>query len=148
MKGYGPLNPSQSIQSTLLIFFTLYIRSSSSLASIYLKSSPLFDYMSTRSVLGGQPTPRHILGSLLPDGVPPERWDLGLLQRRGPFAPSRTIRALDADRPDIRRGRAAPAPRSRPFGHAPWTVRVSAESTTRWFVLFQCLAPRSAPIYI
>jgi hypothetical protein len=108
MKGYDRLNPAQSIKSSLLVF-TLCIRCSSSLASLYLKSSPLFGSTSTRGVLGGLPTPRHTLRSLLPDGVPPERRDLGLLRRR-PSAPSRTIRAPGVDRTDVHRRGVAPAP--------------------------------------
>lgn len=128
MKGYIRLNRPQSIQSTLLIVFTLCIRSSSSLASLYLESSPLFGSTSTRGVLGGLPTPRHTLGSLLPDGVHPGRRDLGLLRRRRPSVPSRTVRASGADHPDIHREGAAPAPRSR-------TVRPCAvESTARRFI--------------
>jgi hypothetical protein len=131
MKGYDRLNPTQSIKSSLLLVFTLYIRSSSSLASIYLKSSPLFGYMSTRGVLGGLPTPRHTLRSLLPDGIPPERRDLGPLRRRRPSAPSWTIRASGADRSDVHRGGVAPAPGCGPSGPVPRTVHVFAESTAR-----------------
>jgi hypothetical protein len=79
MKGYGRLNTPQSIKSSLFLVFTLCIRSSSSLAFFYLKSSPLFGSTSTRCVLGGPPTPRHTLQSVFPDGVPLERRDLGLL---------------------------------------------------------------------
>jgi hypothetical protein len=106
-----PIEPPQSIQSNLLINFTLCIRSISSLASLYLEPLPLFGSTSTRGVLGGLPTLRHTLGSLLPDGVPPQRRDLGLLQRRTCSAPSRTVRTPSADRLDVRRG-AALAPRS------------------------------------
>jgi hypothetical protein len=113
MKDYGRLNPPQSIQSTLLIVFTLCIRSNSSLASLYLKSSPLFGSTSMRGVLGGLPTPRHTLESLLPDGVPPRRQDLSLLLRRRLSAPSRTVRAPGADHLDVRRGGATSAPRPR-----------------------------------
>jgi hypothetical protein len=79
MKGYGRLNPTQSIQSNLLIIFTLCIRSSPSLAFLYLESSPLFGSTSTRGVLVGLLMPRYTLGSLLPDGVLLGRRDLGLL---------------------------------------------------------------------
>jgi hypothetical protein len=116
------IDPPQSIRSTLLIVFTLYIRSSSSLASLYFESLPLFGSTSTKGVLDGLLTPRHTIGSLLPEEVPPERQYLGLLQRRRRSTPSWTVQAPDADRPDIHRGGAAPAPRLR-------TVRASAEST-------------------
>jgi hypothetical protein len=89
MNGYGRLNSPQSIQSNLLIIFTLSIRSSPSLSFPYLESSSLFGSTSTRDVLGGLPTPRHALWSLLPDGVSPGRRGLGLW-RRQPFVPSRT----------------------------------------------------------
>jgi hypothetical protein len=84
LKGYGQLNTPQSIQSTILIVFPLYTRSSTSLAlvSLYLESSPLIGFMSTRDVLGGLLMLRHTLGSLLPDRVPLRRQDLGLLRRR------------------------------------------------------------------
>jgi hypothetical protein len=68
--------------------------------------------------------PRHTLGCLHPDGVPPERRDLGLLRRRRRSVPSRTVQALGAGRPDVRRGGAAPAPRSQ-------TVRPCAADRTR-----------------
>jgi hypothetical protein len=131
MKGYDRLNPPHSIKSSLFLVFTLCIRSSSSLASFYLKSSPLFGCTLTRGILGGLPMLRHTLRSLLPDGVPPERQDLGLLRRRRPSAPSRTVRAPGADRPDVRRGGVAPVLGRGPSGPVPRTVRASAESTTR-----------------
>jgi hypothetical protein len=69
-KGLRSIEPPQSIKSILLIIFTLCIRSSSSLASLYHEFSSLFGFMSIRGVLGGLPTPpRHTLGSLLPDRV-------------------------------------------------------------------------------
>jgi hypothetical protein len=127
MKGYGRLTHPQSIQSTLLIVFTLCIRSSSSLASLYLESSPLFGSTSTRGVLGGLPTPRHTLGSLLSGGVPPGRRDLGLLRRGRPSAPLRTVRTYAEEETLLRPGRGLSDPVSR-------TVRASADSTTRRFV--------------
>jgi hypothetical protein len=45
----------------------------------YLKSSPPFGSMSTRGVLGSLSMPRHTVGSLLLDRVPPGRRDIGLL---------------------------------------------------------------------
>jgi hypothetical protein len=69
-KGLRPIEPPQSIKSILLTIFTLCIRSSSSLASLYHEFSSLFGFMSIRGVLGGLPTPpRHTLGPLLPDMV-------------------------------------------------------------------------------
>jgi hypothetical protein len=117
----------QSIQSTLLIVFTLCIRSSPSLAFLHLESSPLFVSTSTRGVLDGLSRLRHTLGSLLPDGVPPERRDLGLLRRRWPFAPLRTIQAPGMDCPDVCREGSTSALRSR-------IVRATADSTARRFV--------------
>jgi hypothetical protein len=70
MKGYDRLRPPQSIQSTLLIVFTLCIWSSPSLAFLYLEFSPLFGSKSIRGILGGMSTPRHTLGSFLHDEVP------------------------------------------------------------------------------
>jgi hypothetical protein len=70
-EGLWPIKPSQSIQSNLLIVFTLCIRNYSSLASLYLEYSSLFGYTSTRGVLGGLPTSRHTLESLLLDGSLP-----------------------------------------------------------------------------
>jgi hypothetical protein len=58
-EGLRPIEPPQSIQSTLFIVFTLCIRNSPSLAFLYLKSSPLFGSTLTRGVLSGIPTPRH-----------------------------------------------------------------------------------------
>jgi hypothetical protein len=134
MKAYGRLNPPQSIQSNLLIIFTLCIRSGPSLAFPYLESSSLFGSTSTRGVLDGPPTSKHTLGSLLLDGVPLERRDLGLMQKRRPSAPSRTIWASGADHPEACIGGAAPAPGHRPFDPGQWTVRNSVESTARWFI--------------
>jgi hypothetical protein len=62
--------------------------------------------------LSGLSTSRHIIGSLLLSGIPLGRQDIGLLQRRQYSAPSRTVRVSNADYPDVRRGGAAPAPRS------------------------------------
>jgi hypothetical protein len=70
-EGLRPIEPPQSIQSTLLVIFTLCSRSSPSLAFLHHESSSLFDSMPTRGVLGGRPTPRHTLGSPLPDGSLP-----------------------------------------------------------------------------
>jgi hypothetical protein len=56
--------PPQSIQSILLVIFTLRIRSRPSVAFFYLKYSPLFGSTSTRGVLNGLPMPRHTLGSI------------------------------------------------------------------------------------
>jgi hypothetical protein len=114
-EGSQSIEPLHSIQSTLLIVFTLCNKSSPSLAFLYLKSLHPFDSTLTRGVLGGLPTPRHTIGSLIRDGVPPERRDLGLLQRRRrrPSAPPRTVRASGADRLDVRREGAAPTLRSR-----------------------------------
>jgi hypothetical protein len=117
----------KSIQTTLLLVFTLCIRSSPSLVFLYLESSPLFGSMSTTGILGGLPTLIHTLGSLLSDRVPPGRRDLGLLRRIRLFAPLRTIQTLDADRPDVRREGVTLASRS-------WTIRASTESTARWLV--------------
>jgi hypothetical protein len=111
MKGYDRLNLHNRSNQIYLSFFTLCIRSSSSLVPLYLKSSTIFGSTSTRGVLAGLPMPRHTLGSFLPDGVPPGRRDLGLLQTRRRSAPSWTVWALGADRPDVRRGGAAPATR-------------------------------------
>jgi hypothetical protein len=131
------MEPPQSIKSSLFFVFTLCITSSSSIASFYLKYSPLFSSMSTKDVLGGLSTPRHTLRSLLPDGVSPGRRDLGLLRRR-PSAPSRTVRAPRADRPEVRRGGITPAPGHGPSDPVPRTVRTSAESTaTRSFLVFR-----------
>jgi hypothetical protein len=69
--------------------------------------------MSTRDVLSGLSTARHTIGSILPDGVPTRRRDLGRLRRKRPSAPSQTVRAICADRLDVRREGVAPAPRSR-----------------------------------
>jgi hypothetical protein len=113
MKSYDRLNPPQLIQSTLLLVFTLCIRSRPSLTSLYLESSPLFGSTSTRGILGGLPMPRHTIASLIPDGVPPRRRDLSLLRRSRPSASSWAVRVLGMDRPDVRRGGAAYAPRSR-----------------------------------
>jgi hypothetical protein len=143
MKGYDQLNPQQLIQSIVLINFTLCIRSSSSLAFLYLKSSPLFGSTSTRGVLGGMPTPRHTLGSLLSDGVSPGRRDLGLLRRRRSSAPSRTVRAPGAGRPDVCREGAAPVPRSRTV----WPRATDGSCfhrEHRQVVHLRCLAPKSA----
>jgi hypothetical protein len=87
MKGYDRLNTHNRSNQIYLLFFTLCIRSSSSLASIYLKSSPLFGSTSTRGILGGLLMPRHTIGSLLSDGVPPGRQDLGPLCHRGSSEP-------------------------------------------------------------
>jgi hypothetical protein len=105
MKDYDRLNHTQSIQSTLFIIFTLCIRSSPSLAFLHLEYSSLFGSTSTRDVLGGLPTPRLTIGSLFPNGVPPGRRDLGLMQRRRYY--------IIVDRPDVRREGVALAPRSR-----------------------------------
>jgi hypothetical protein len=112
--------------------------SSSSLASIYLKPSPFFGSMPIRGVLGGLSTPKHTLRSLLPDGVPPDKRDLGLLRRRRPSVPSQTVRAPDTYRPDVRRGADAPAPGRGPSGTVSQTILASAESTTR----------RSIPVFV
>jgi hypothetical protein len=119
-EGLWPIEPPQSIKFNILIVFTLCINISSSLAFLYLKSSPLFGFTSTRGVLGGLLTPRHTLGSLLLDGVPPGRRDLGLLRRRRPSVQSRTVRAPGADRSDVRlalcRGPSEPPQRAPPGG--------------------------------
>jgi hypothetical protein len=141
MKSYDRLNPPQSIKSSLLLVFTLCIRSSSSLAPLYLKSSPLFGSTSTRDVLGGLPTPRHTLRSLLPDRV----YDLfsptgslpggeiqvyceeeDHLRHREPSEPqARTVQTYTeeesllrqvADRPTLCRGPSAPPQRVPPGG--------------------------------
>jgi hypothetical protein len=71
------------------------------------------------------PTPRHTLISLLPDGVPPGRRDLCLLQRRRRYAPSRTVRTYAEEEPLLHLGRAPSAPPQRaPSGGS-----------------FQCLTP-------
>jgi hypothetical protein len=116
MKAYGRLSPLQLIKSNLLIVLPYVLGVEQfipSLASLYLKSTSLFGSTSARGVLGGVSMPRHTLGSLLADGVPPGRRDLGLLQRRRLAAPLWTVRASGVDRPNVRRGGDAPAPRSR-----------------------------------
>jgi hypothetical protein len=114
MKGYGRLNSHhRATQLYLLLFFILCIRSTPSLAFLHLESSPLFGPILTRGILGGPPTSIHTLGSLLSYGIPLGMRDLGLLRRRRSSAPSQTVRALGADRPDVCREGAAPAPRSR-----------------------------------
>jgi hypothetical protein len=129
MKGYDQFEPSQSIRSTLLLVFTLCIRSSPSLVFVYLEYLPLFDSTTTKDILVGLSTSRHTIWSLLPDGVPSGRRDLGPLRRRRLSTPSWIVqaRAPGIDRSDIRKRGAAPAPRSQ-------TVIGSAESSTRWFV--------------
>lgn len=64
---YGRLNPTQSIQSTLLFVFTLCIISSPSLVFLHLDYSHLFGTKSTKVVLAGPPTQKHTLGSFLSD---------------------------------------------------------------------------------
>jgi hypothetical protein len=81
-EGLRPIEPPIINPINYTYHFTLCIKSSPSLAFLYLKFSPLFGSTSTRGILGGLPTPRHTLGSLLLDGVPPWRQDLGLLRRR------------------------------------------------------------------
>jgi hypothetical protein len=66
-EGLQSIEPLQSIKSTLLLVFTLCIRSIPSLVLLYLESSPLFGSTSTRGVLGILLMPRHALGSNLPD---------------------------------------------------------------------------------
>jgi hypothetical protein len=96
--------------------------SSPSLTFFYLQPSPLFGFTSTRDVLDGLSTLRHTLGSLLPDGIPYGRRDLGLLRRR-PFAPSRTVWTY-AEELLLRPGRGS-------SGLGPRVVRASAENTAR-----------------
>jgi hypothetical protein len=71
MKGYGRLDPTNRSNQVYFSFLSYTIRSSSSLASQSPNSPPLFDSTSIRGVSVGLPEPRHHLGSLLPDGVPP-----------------------------------------------------------------------------
>jgi hypothetical protein len=130
MKGYGWLNLPQSIQSTLLVIFTLYIRSSSSLAFLYRWSSPLFGSTLTRGVLGGLSMARHTLGSFLPDEVRSRS-----AVKKTTLCATADRPTLGADRPDIRRGGAASTSGHEPSDLGPWTIRASTESTTRWFVL-------------
>jgi hypothetical protein len=137
--GVRPIEPPQSIQSIVLIIFTLCIRSNHSLVFLYLEYWPLFGSTSTRGVLGGLSTPRDTIGSLLLDGVSLRRRDLGLMQRIRPSMPSRTVRAPGAGRPDAHREGAAPATRSQ-------TIRAAAGSTDRWFIS-QWLASRSTPTW-
>jgi hypothetical protein len=85
--------------------------------------------------LDGLPTPRHTLGYLLPDGVPPGRRDLDLLRISRPYAPSRTVQAPGTNRLDVRRGGDAPTLGRGPTGPRPQTIRASTESTARRFVL-------------
>jgi hypothetical protein len=127
MKGYDRLNLPQSIKSNLLIIFTLCNSSSSSLASLYFKFLPLFGSTLTRDVLGGFSTPRHTLWSLLPNEVPPGMRDLGLLWRKRPSAPSRTVQTHAVEESLLRPGRGPSGPMSR-------TIRTSAESTVRRFI--------------
>jgi hypothetical protein len=142
MKGYDRLNPTQSIQSTLLIVFTLCIRSSPSLSFLHLECSRLFGSTSTRGVFDGLPTLRHTLGSLLPNGCPSREARSRYAAKRCPSAPSHTVRApgtdhlsLGADFPDLRREGVTPAP-------VPRTVRPCAADRPRirrehrrWFIL-------------
>jgi hypothetical protein len=131
MTGYGRLNPHKSIQSTLIIVFTLCISSSSSLASLYFKSSPLFGSTSKKTswvVCWHQ----DILRSLLLDGVLSGRPDIGLVRRTWPTAllsklQTRTVRRYAEEGLLLRPGHG-------PFGHVPRTVRASTENTVRWFV--------------
>jgi hypothetical protein len=67
-EGLRLIEPSQSIQSTLLIIFTLSIRSIPSLDVLHLESSTIFVSTPTRGVLGGLLALRHTQGSLLPTG--------------------------------------------------------------------------------
>jgi hypothetical protein len=103
------------------LVFTLCIRSSSSLALLYLKYSPLFSSTSTRRVLGSLPIPRQCLGSLLSDGVPPGSEIQTLPANSAALAHTRTVRFVRQD--------PAPAPGRGPSGPWPRTVRASAEST-------------------
>jgi hypothetical protein len=128
MEDYDRLKRNNRINNQLHLVFTLYIRSSSSLAFLYLKSSPLFGSTSTGGVLGGLPISRQGLGPLLPDGVPPGSETQAL--------PANSVAPTQADRSASRRGPSdslgrnpSPAPGHGPSG--PWSriVRASAEST-------------------
>jgi hypothetical protein len=123
MKGYGRLNPPQSIKSSLLLVFTLCIRNSSSLASFYLKSSPLFGSTSTRGVLGGLPTPRHTLQSL-------PRWGPSWEARSRSVAKKKTLCAI-TDRLSPRHGLSGHTERRSHSCASSRTVHASAESTVR-----------------
>jgi hypothetical protein len=119
IKGYAQLYSPNRFTQLYLSFFTVCIRSSLSLAFLYLESSTLTRYGS-----GGLAMLRHTLLSLLPDKVPLGRRDLGLIPRRRSSAPSRTVRTY-AEKESLLR------PDRKPVGPGPWTVRASVESTTR-----------------
>jgi hypothetical protein len=101
---YGLRPIGSTIKSIINIHlgFILCIRSSSSLAFLYLKPSSLFGSTSIRGTLGGLPISRQSLGSLLPQRGPSQERDSGavgelcrpcarvdhLASRRGPFSSS------------------------------------------------------------
>jgi hypothetical protein len=127
MKGYDGLNPPQLIQSTLLLVFTLCIRSITSLAFLYLESSPLFASTSIRGVLGDLSMPRH-------PRISPLRWGPSWEARSRSVAKKTTLCAIVNH----------PSPRHRSYGRTQmrsrscarsWTVLASTESTVMWFVL-------------
>jgi hypothetical protein len=120
VKDLRPIELPQSIQQNLLIIFTLCITSSSSLdlvepppstSNLHLSSALRRLEISWVSCQH-QDTP-YDLSFPMPDGIPPGKRDLDLLRRRRRTAPSRTVRAPDADRLNVRRGVADPASRSR-----------------------------------
>jgi hypothetical protein len=144
-EGLRPIKPQNRSNQVYLLFLPYALRVvlfSPSLVSLYLKSPPLFSSMSTRDILGGLPTPRHTLGSFLPNGVPLGRRDLGLPRRRRPSAPSWIVRAPGANRPDICRGVVL-----RQVADRPTLCRGPSASPQRAPPSgpFQCLASRSAP---
>jgi hypothetical protein len=88
--------------------------------------------------LGDLATPKHILGSLLPDGVPFGRRDLGLLRIR-PSAPSQTVLTYAEEESFLREAVGHPT-----LCHGPSADPQRALSDDP----FQCLAPRSPPTVI
>jgi hypothetical protein len=66
-----------------------------------------------------------------------------MLRRRRPSAPSRTVRAPGADRPNIPEKETLLRPGRGPSGPMPRTIHAFAEST-KWFVLANTL-PLAAP---
>jgi hypothetical protein len=129
MKVYDQVNPQQSIKSNLLIVFTLCIRSSSSLAFLYLKHSPLFGSTLTRRCF------RWPADAKAHPRISPPRWRPSRETRSRPAA-NKTLCVI-ADRSDVCRGRVVPARGRGPSDPMSRTIRGSAESTAR----------RSVPVF-
>jgi hypothetical protein len=79
--------------------------------------------------LGGLPIPKQTLGSLLPDGVPPESEIQVLLANVAAPTHVWTIRPPGADRPASPKGRSTSAPGCGPSDLRPQTIRSTAKST-------------------